>query len=126
MAIDPTADEQQDIFEELLRDNHIRKNAQMPLYDGREEFAARLTMLRQAKYRKLLAPYLAGCLAELPVPSGLIQRLSTQASAERTAAKRLFVATGIKPEADALPSLVNRLVSSCISSDTPKEGFELA
>lgn len=113
-GIEPSSEEKQSVYEEILHENHIRRNAQLPRYDLQEEYAARLARLNQKKYRELMMPYLAECLAELPKSMGLVQRLGTQMKAEQCAARRLFEDTGIEPVVGALPSWTDRMMSSLI------------
>lgn len=90
LDIDPTAGDRQSLYAEIQRRNFFRKKAQLPLIDVPVQYARELALIREAKFRHILRPYLNKALSELPEVYGLPNRIGRQRRAEVIAFERLI------------------------------------
>lgn len=93
--IEPTAEEKQAVYEEILRRNNLRRQNSMPGLDIGEQYVQELNLIRQKRYRELLKPYLKKVVLEKP--QGAIHAMKLNAIREAEAAKMLFEDAGIHP-----------------------------
>lgn len=90
LNIGPTEDERQSLCADIHRRNFFRKKAQLPLIDVTGTFATELALIREAKFRRIVTPYLKKAHSELPAACGLPSRIGRQRRAEVMAYERLI------------------------------------
>lgn len=115
VTIEPTSDEKQTIYEEILHANETRRTAQLPTYDVAEEYSDQVAKLRVKNYRCILEPYIDSYALNHPVGVGFTPHLKWRIQAEHFAMKQLYADTGIVPVGASRRSITGRIASSMIN-----------
>ena len=95
-SIELTDAEKQDILDDILRRNEIRRAAGIPRYNVEAQFQQEATERLAAKYAALLAPYLRDAYDEVQGNPGLPGRIIQHVHASKLAQRRLEADKGVQ------------------------------
>ena len=95
-SIELTDAEKQDILDDILRRNEIRRAAGIPRYNVEARFEQEASERLSAKYASLLAPYLRAAYDEVQGNPGLPGRIIQHIHASKLASQRMEAETGIQ------------------------------
>ena len=104
-----TVDERAQIATELWRRNSLRSAVALPKLDVPAEYRQEIALLRDAKFRNLLAPLLFQAYEETPSKPGILGRYLHHERATTRAKLALFEATGVRQPSHHGPSIADRI-----------------
>lgn len=95
--IDPTPTQRDALFQDLMRRNKYRREAQMPLINIATTYQSEIEIIRRQNFHDLLAPYIAQARSDLPTPSGLLGNMCAYHHARHIALSLFVRETGFDP-----------------------------